>query len=327
MVFSENDIFTVEGNKQFLRFSLEIFHYQKENNPVYSQYVSLLLGKDYTPQSLQEIPFLPISFFKTHRVKTGLFDHELSFSSSGTTGTTTSTHYVKSATIYHQSFVRGFERFFGHPSGFCFLGLLPSYLERDGSSLLYMVDQLMTISSHPSNGFYLNNHKQLAEVIKQLESKNQPTILFGVTFGLLDFFETHPIKLKNVKIIETGGMKGRRKELTRQEVHQFLSEQTGSQNIYSEYGMTELLSQAYSLKDGLFECPNWMRVMTRKTNDPLSIESHGKTGGINVIDLANLHSCSFIATQDLGKTNKNGQFEILGRFDNSDLRGCNLMAI
>jgi hypothetical protein len=276
---------------------------------------------------LKEIPFLPIQFFKSHKVLSSQKPIERTFSSSGTTGSITSKHYITDISFYEKSFRKGFEQFYGNIEDYVILALLPSYLEREGSSLIYMVDALIKQSNHKESGFYLNNLSELNETLLKLESQGKQTLLIGVSFALLDFIETYSFKLKYTLVMETGGMKGRRKELVRSELHSILKQGFGVENIHSEYGMTELLSQAYSRGDGIFECPNWMKVFVRDPEDALTILDPKKTGGINVIDLANVNSCSFIATQDLGKINQDGTFEIVGRFDHSDIRGCNLMVL
>ena len=270
---------------------------------------------------------MPISFFKTHKVTSTQKEPETIFTSSGTTQSTTSKHFVPDIELYEKSFLKAFELFYGMPKDFCILALLPSYLEREGSSLIYMVNSLIEKSGHPHSGFYLHNLEELHQKLKILESKGAKTLLIGVSFALLDLVEQFPSNLTNTTVMETGGMKGRRKELIREELHQILEKGLGVEHIHSEYGMTELLSQGYSKGNGIFETPPWMKIVTRDTEDPLSIQPNGKTGGVNVIDLANLYSCSFIATQDLGKTHPNGTFEVLGRFDDSDIRGCNLMVL
>ena len=275
-------------------------------------------------KEVSDIPFLPIEFFKTHQIKTGDFEHEETFLSSGTTGANHSKHLVKDLSLYEDSYINAFKQFYGNIEDYCVLGLLPSYLERKGSSLIYMVDDLIRRSNHNESGFFLDNQAELIEILKKNVENNQKTILFGVSFALLDLAESYQIDLSDVIIMETGGMKGRRKELTRTELHAIYKNSFGVANIHSEYGMTELLSQAYSKGNGLFKTPRWMKVLIRDINDPFSYLQVNKTGGINVIDLANINSCSFIATQDLGKYSAEG-FEVLGRFDNSDLRGCNLL--
>ena len=254
-------------------------------------------------------------------------DEEIIFTSSGTTGSVASKHYVTDLNLYEQSYLKGFESSYGPIDAYCVLALLPSYLERDGSSLIYMVNDLIDKSKHPYSGFFLSDLPKLESVLRELETQKQKTLLIGVSFALLDFAETFKLELEHTIVMETGGMKGRRKELIRKELHEQLKRGFCLQHIHSEYGMTELLSQAYSLGDSLFECPPWMKILVRDTEDPLSLLPKGKTGGINVIDLANVNSCSFIATQDLGKLYESGKFEVLGRFDHSDIRGCNLMAL
>nr|WP_298996913.1 acyl transferase [uncultured Allomuricauda sp.] len=320
-------IFSISNSDEFEAQCLKIFSFQFAHNSVYKSYCELLSKTPRNVSHSSEIPFLPIEFFKSKKIVSSSKQVEAIFESSGTTGSTTSKHYITDLNVYKESYTRGFTHFFGSIKEYCILALLPSYLERKGSSLVFMVDDLVNQSQHPDSGFYLYDLKQLHEKLIQLEEKGTKTLLIGVSFALLDLVEQYPTKLEHTKIMETGGMKGRRKELIREELHQKLLEGFSVDRIYSEYGMTELLSQAYSLGNGIFNCPPWMRVMTRDTEDPLSPQEYGKTGGINIIDLANIHSCSFIATQDLGKVNKDGSFEVLGRFDHSDVRGCNLMAL
>jgi phenylacetate-coenzyme A ligase PaaK-like adenylate-forming protein len=278
-------------------------------------------------KTLQQIPFLPIQFFKSHSVVSNTTPVQNTFTSSGTTGLTTSKHLVTDTSIYEESYQKGFSKFYGNIENYVVLALLPSYLEREGSSLIYMVEDLIQLSNHPESGFYLHDHDALIQKLIELDEAGQNVILIGVTFALLDLIEKHQFKLKNTIIMETGGMKGRRKEMIREELHQQLCKGFGVAAIHSEYGMTELLSQAYSLGEGVFECPSWIQILIRDTEDALTYIPQGKTGGINIIDLANINSCSFIATQDLGKKNPNNSFEVLGRFDNSDIRGCNLMVL
>jgi phenylacetate-coenzyme A ligase PaaK-like adenylate-forming protein len=278
-------------------------------------------------KSLEQIPFLPIQFFKSHKVVSNKNPIQETFTSSGTTGMTTSKHFVTDVSLYEESYRNGFSQFYGNIEDYVVLALLPSYLEREGSSLIYMVEDLIQMTNNPESGFYLHNHEELIGKLIRLDSSGQNVILIGVTYALLDLIEKHPFQLQNTIIMETGGMKGRRKEMIREELHEQLCQGFGVTAIHSEYGMTELLSQAYSLGNGVFECPSWMQILVRDTEDALSYVAEGKTGGINVIDLANINSCSFIATQDLGKKNPNNSFEVLGRFDNSDIRGCNLMVI
>ncbi len=283
-----------------------------------------------TINNLKAIPFLPISFFKTHEIKSGVFEPEIIFESSGTTGENTSKHFVKKWSLYEESFVRGFESFYGDISNYCILGLLPGYLERKNSSLIGMVDTLIRRSGNPNSGFYLNEFDNLYRTLVYNELKGQSTLLIGVTYAFLDFASEFQMKLNHTIIMETGGMKGKRKEITREEVHHFLCDKLGVQKIHSEYGMTELLSQAYSKGGGIFNYPNWMKIMIRDINDPFSILFPGEkpvSGLINVIDLANLYSCSFIATEDIGRLYKNGEFEVLGRSDTSLVRGCNLLVV
>lgn len=303
--------------------AIDIFNYQYQNNTIYQNFCKLLKVTPSEVTQLEKIPFLPIEFFKTQQVICGDNNYEQVFLSSGTTGENQSKHYVKNLKVYEQSFVKGFELFYGNISDYCFLALLPSYMEREGSSLIYMTEYLIKHSNNPLSGFYLNNYNDLIDTLKKLNA--QKTILIGVSFALLDLAEKHQLDLSNIIIMETGGMKGRRKEMTRTELHQIYNDSFNVNQIHSEYGMTELLSQAYSKGNGLFETPPWMKILIRDTNDPFHLLDNNQTGGINVIDLANYNSCSFIATQDLGKTFTNNSFEVLGRFDNSDLRGCNLL--
>lgn len=314
-----------DNNFDFIAETLKIFRYQYTNNKVYQNFCNLLNISPEKVTSIDKIPFLPVSFFKSHEIKTNSFKEEIIFTSSGTTGNSTSKHFVKSLSLYEKSFLSCFELFYGKPENYCVLALLPSYLEREGSSLIYMTEKLITLSKHPSSGFYLDNIDELAEQLIILEKQQQPTILIGVSFALLDLFEKHQFYLKHTIIMETGGMKGRRKELTREELHQVIKKAAGVNNIHSEYGMTELLSQSYAKKDGLYSAPPWMKIVIKDINDPFQSLPTKATGAINIIDLANINSCCFIATQDLGKINENGQFEVLGRFDNSDIRGCNLL--
>ncbi|MGW9684205.1 LuxE/PaaK family acyltransferase [Flagellimonas sp. 2504JD1-5] len=321
------DIFSISSRLQFETLALEVFHFQYTNNPVYKTYCNLLKRTPENVKTIPDIPFLPIAFFKTHDVISSQNKPVAIFESSGTTSSNTSKHFVTDIGLYQQSFRQGFVHFYGHVENYCILALLPSYLEREGSSLIYMVNDMIQNSKNPQSGFYLNNLDELKGKLAQLRAEKTKTLLIGVSFALLDLAEQFPMSLENVILMETGGMKGKRKELIREELHLILKSAFNVQNIHSEYGMTELLSQAYSKGNGLFECPPWMQIITRDTEDPLGMQSHGKTGGINIIDLANVNSCSFIATQDLGKTYPDGTFEVLGRFDHSDIRGCNLMAL
>lgn len=312
---------------EFENLALRVFKFQFENNPVYRSFCDLLYKNPSGVSSLEDIPFLPIQFFKSHKVLSSREPIKTTFTSSGTTGSLTSKHLVTNLNVYEQSFTKGFERFYGNIEDYVILGLLPSYMEREGSSLIYMVNAMIKSSKHPESGFYLNNISELKNTLIKLDSKGKKVLLIGVSFALLDLSETYKFNLKHTIIMETGGMKGRRKELIRTELHEKLKAGFGVDVIHSEYGMTELLSQAYSQGNGVFYCPPWMKILTRDTEDALSIQKTGKTGGINVIDLANINSCAFIATQDLGKVNHNGSFEVIGRFDNSDIRGCNLMVL
>ena len=321
------DIFTIASKKEFEKIALKVFRFQFDNNKVYQEFCTLLNKNKENVKSLIEIPFLPIQFFKSHDVLSSSEPIQTTFTSSGTTGMQTSKHFVTDISLYEESYRNAFSEFYGNIEDYCVLALLPSYLEREGSSLIHMVDDLIQSSNHEDSGFYLNNYEELIAKLLELDNAGQNVILIGVTYALLDLIEMHQFQLKNTIIMETGGMKGKRKEMIREELHEILCRGFGVPVIHSEYGMTELLSQAYSLGNGIFECPNWMQILIRETEDALSYVKEGKTGGINVIDLANINSCSFIATQDLGKKHPNHSFEVLGRFDNSDIRGCNLMVI
>lgn len=311
----------------FDQIALEVFRYQYNFNAIYHKYV-LQLNVDFNKiDAVNKIPFLPIEFFKSFVVLTGFQNAETIFSSSGTTGSETSKHFVPEIELYQTSFRKGFENFYGAMEDYCFLALLPSYLERDGSSLIYMANDMIQTGHSELSGFYLHHSEELVRTLTTVKEKGQKTILLGVTFALLDFVKEHRIDFPDLIVMETGGMKGRRQEIIREEVHRELCKGFGVAKIHSEYGMTELLSQAYSQNDGLFFTPPWMKIMMRDTNDPFSLVQNGMTGGINVIDLANLDSCAFLATQDLGKIYNDGGFEVLGRFDYSDVRGCNLLVI
>ena len=326
-MITTNDIFTITNQKQFEKIALKVFRFQYENNPVYQEFCNFLKTDVQKVKSVYQIPFLPIQFFKSHSVISNSSPVEVTFTSSGTTRMITSKHLVTDVSIYEESYRQGFSQFYGNIEDYVVLALLPSYLEREGSSLIYMVEDLIRLSDHPESGFYLHNHDELIKKLIDLDQSGQNVILIGVTYALLDLIEKQTFQLQNTIIMETGGMKGKRKEMIREELHQQLCNGFGVSAIHSEYGMTELLSQAYSLGQGVFECPSWMQILVRDTEDALTYVKEGKTGGINVIDLANINSCSFIATQDLGKKNPNTTFEVLGRFDNSDIRGCNLMVI
>ena len=326
-MISPTDIFGISNQKQFEKTALKIFRYQYENNKVYREFCNYLKIEVQKVKTIPQIPFLPIQFFKSHEVISSSTLIEATFTSSGTTGMVTSKHLVTRVSLYEDSYRNAFSQFYGNVEDYVVLALLPSYLERKGSSLIYMVDDLIKLSKNSDSGFYLHNHEDLIEKLIALDNDEQNVILIGVTYALLDLIEKQNFDLKNTIVMETGGMKGKRKEMIREELHEQLCTGFGVNAIHSEYGMTELLSQAYSLGNGVFECPNWMKILVRDTEDALTYLENGKTGGINVIDLANINSCSFIATQDLGRKYKNNTFEILGRFDNSDIRGCNLMVI
>jgi phenylacetate-coenzyme A ligase PaaK-like adenylate-forming protein len=322
-----SSVFDCNSDADFKAKALAVFKYQAKNNIVYKNFLKLLNCSPKSVKHIDAIPFLPISFFKSHKIITANAPEEICFLSSGTTGVTSSKHFVSDLKLYKSSYLKGFNCFYGPVSDYTILALLPSYLERQGSSLTYMIADLIKKSGKPKSGFYLNNLDALSSALRELDQKGEKVLLVGVSFALLDLVEKYTFNLKNTLIMETGGMKGRRKELVRNELHQKLCKGFGVTQIHSEYGMTELLSQAYSKGNGLFKTPPWMKILIRDTEDALTLLPHGQTGGINVIDLANINSCSFIATQDLGKTHTDGTFEILGRFDNSDIRGCNLMVV
>ena len=319
-------IFRLSPGKEFEDTAMKLFSYQARHNNLYNRYLKLLGIIPKNISAIKDIPFMPASFFKNHEVTTGNKRHGLVFKSSGTGTAPVSRHFVADTGLYTASVMKCFEMFYGDPSEYCILALLPSYLERSDSSLVYMVRRLAERSAHPDSGFYLEDMEQLAFIINQLENNNEKALLIGVSFALLDLVEKHSFRLKNTILMETGGMKGRRKELTREELHSILKSETGLKHIHSEYGMTELLSQAYSRSGGKFRTPPWMKVIIRDAYDPFSYLEPGRSGGVNIIDLANIDSCAFIETADLGKMTPGGEFEILGRFDNSDIRGCNLLA-
>ena len=310
--------------------ALEIFRLQYEHNKIYKKYVNMLGVDPRRINRIEDIPFLPVQFFKNNAITATEFIPEIIFESSGTTGENISRHFVKGISLYKKSFTKGFNLFYGNPAKWCILGLLPGYLERQNSSLVTMVNELIKESENPYSGFYLHNHEKLYQAIVHNEIREQPVLLIGVTFALLDFAEKYSMQLNHTTIMETGGMKGRREEITREEIHTTLRNKLGVKNIHSEYGMTELLSQAYSKEKGLFYCPPWMKVLLREESDPFAITASPKTqkpftGLLNIIDLANLYSCPFIATDDVGKLYKDGSFEVLGRRDLSDMRGCSLL--
>ncbi len=315
----------------FEALALEIFRFQASQNPVYKEYIQALKLDPASVSSLEQIPFLPVRFFKSHTVQTTSFEPVTIFESSGTTGSINSQHRVKDMGIYVDSFTKGFELFYGPIRDWCIIGLLPSYLERSNSSLVYMMDQLIKLSGHPQSRFYLKEYAQLSTTISELEKAKQKTWLLGVTFALLDFADYYTSVSRgpafaHTVIIETGGMKGRREEMIRPEVHAQLQAAFQCDAIHSEYGMTELLSQAYSVGEGVFNCPPWMKILLRDEEDPFVVQRAG-SGTINIIDLANIYSCSFIATDDVGKLRPGGDFEVVGRIDGSDLRGCSLMVV
>jgi phenylacetate-coenzyme A ligase PaaK-like adenylate-forming protein len=320
-----NNIFSVSPGS-FDQQALQTFKFQYEHNQVYHDWVDALKVDVDQVTYIKDIPFLPVSFFKTHDVVTGSFNPDVTFTSSGTTGSINSRHLVKDVNLYKDSLIKGFKHFYGNPADWCIIGLLPSYLEREGSSLIMMVAELIKLSNNKDSGFYLNEFDRLADVLQTQEAAKQKTLLIGVTFALLDFAEQFPMHLKQTTIMETGGMKGRRKEMVREEVHDKLSKQLGVKAVHSEYGMTELLSQGYSFGHGIFNTVPWMKVFVRDEDDPLLLTDKGR-GLINVIDLANVYSCSFIATDDVAKIYDDGSFEILGRRDDSDTRGCSLMVM
>lgn len=324
---TENAIFNINTTNDFEVITLKTFRFQYQNNQTYKTFCDHLGKTANNVSAIYEIPFLPIQFFKSKDIITMPSKPKFTFTSSGTGGMSASKHHVLDIQLYKDSFSLGFQHFYGSTEDYCFLALLPSYLERKGSSLIYMVDEFIKQSRHHASGFFLYDHKKLKTTLEQLESENQKTILIGVSFALLDFVEAYQMNLKSTIVMETGGMKGRKKEIVREELHCLLKNGFGVNKIHSEYGMTELLSQGYSQGDGRFKCPPWMKVFTRSTEDPLSTQAFGKTGGLNIIDLANKYSCAFIATQDLGRVYRDGSFDVLGRFDNADIRGCNLMAL
>ena len=320
-------IFDIRSFEAFEELALETFEFQYQNIAVYKTFCDYLGVGLKTVDSLEDIPFLPIEFFKTQKIYSPGQIPEITFRSSGTTGSVTSAHHIADLELYRSSFRKCFEKFYGDIKEYCILALLPSYLEREDSSLVFMVQDFIARSDHPASGFYLDDHIGLVEKLKDLERRNTTVLLIGVTFALLDLAHEYKLSLQTTTVIETGGMKGRKKEMVRADVHQVLKNAWNIPAIHSEYGMTELLSQAYSRGDGIFYTPNWMYVLIRDTEDPKHYLGPGQSGGINIIDLANIYSCSFIATQDLGKLTIDGGFEVLGRFDHSDIRGCNLMVM
>jgi hypothetical protein len=320
------DIFTIRDSDTFRELALKVFRFQAGENEIYAAYLEALGVDPSGITELEEVPFLPVEFFKTHRVICRGREPRVLFESSGTSQVTPAIHHVADVVLYQKSFTNGFRYFYGDPDQYCILALLPSYLERKGSSLVYMMDHLIRQSGHPDSGFYLDNLDALSAILRNRSEDRHPTLLMGVSFALLDLAEQYPLKFGgNIIVMETGGMKGRRREMVRNELHDLLRKAFSIRSVHSEYGMTELLSQAYSKGEGLFRTPPWMKVMIRDANDPLSLVGTGKSGGINIVDLANLYSCSFIATGDLGKVYEDGTLEVLGRFDHADVRGCNLL--
>lgn len=322
--FIPSQIF-LESQNNFEELALRVFNYQYNTIELYSKFVDLLGVQPQQVKTLKDIPFLPIQMFKYHQLMTPNMEVQAVFKSSGTTGGQRSTHFVQSTDLYTYSFTSAFEQFYGSVKDYTVLALLPSYLEQGESSLVFMVDALIRQSNNTESGFYLDNYDELVKSLKRLDKEGKKVLLIGVSYALLDLVELETFALKNTIIMETGGMKGRRKEMIKEELHGVLRNGFGVNHIHSEYGMTELLSQAYSLKEGVFETPSWMRIMVRDASDPLSWVNNGVTGGINVIDLANYYSCAFIATQDLGKVHSENTFSIMGRFDDADVRGCNLL--
>jgi hypothetical protein len=321
-------VFSVSGEDDFEKITLELFHLQCENNRVYGKMSRLLKIEPRKVTGCHDIPFLPISLFRDHEIITGDSDGiEKVFTSSGTTGSIPSRHYVRDLSLYEESFLRTFRIFYGDPEKYRFLALLPGYLERQGSSLVYMMDHLIRLTKNNGSGFFLDDLETLSGNLREKPLSGCTTMLFGASYALLDFADHYPMDLDGVIVMETGGMKGRKKEMIREELHEIFCKQLNVKSIHSEYGMTELLSQAYSAGGGIFRTPPWMKILIRDTNDPMQFLPPGQTGGINIIDLANIHSCAFIATQDLGRLHEDGSFEVLGRFDDSDIRGCNLLAV
>ena len=323
----KDSIFNIQFEAEFKAVALEVFKFQFEHNSVYRSFCDLLYKHPSDIHTIEQIPFLPIEFFKTRTIVSTEKSAQVTFTSSGTTGSIVSKHHVCDLEIYKQSFRNGFQSFYGNIEDYTVLALLPSYLERGGSSLVYMANDMIAQSKQAESGFYLHDLEALKNTLLKLEAKGKKTLLIGVSYALLDLIEAHSFELKHTIVMETGGMKGQRKELVKSELHALLKKGFGVDTIHSEYGMTELLSQAYSNGKGLFETPPWMKILTRDPEDALTIQPIGKSGGVNIIDLANINSCAFIATQDLGKIKPDGRFEVLGRFDQSDIRGCNLMVL
>lgn len=323
-----DSIFNISDERSFQERALEIFRFQSERNPVYKEFINNLKINREKVKAIEEIPFLPVGFFRTQKVITGELLPEKIFESSGTTGSHLSRHYVTDTGIYNRSLLATFKLFYGDPSEYLITALLPSYIEKENSSLIYMIEQLVRSSDDPQGGFYNHRVPDLLSLIERRKKGKRKILVIGVSFALLDLAENHSPDFSGVVVMETGGMKGRRKEITREELHSVLKNKLNVQAIHSEYGMTELLSQAYSSGGGIFSCPPWMKILVREPQDPFSlITEPGRTGGINIIDLANLNSCSFLSASDLGRLNEDGSFEVLGRFDSSDIRGCNLLTV
>jgi phenylacetate-coenzyme A ligase PaaK-like adenylate-forming protein len=326
--YFKSKIFTISNKAEFEDLALQLFNYQAQYNEVYNAYLNALSVTPSSVVSIRDIPFLPISLFKSHEVKTGHFAPAEVFTSSGTTGNSVSRHFIEDVSLYHRACSNAFERAYGPVKDYCVLALLPSYLDRDGSSLIYMAQRMIEKSTDTDSGFYLNNLAELFNLLQKKINEGKKTLLLGVSFALLDFVESYQLPANNnLVVMETGGMKGRRKEMIRAELHALLTPGFGVPLIHSEYGMTELMSQAYSKGQGRFHPPPWVQIWVRQTDDPFSYAIEGKTGGINIIDLANVDSCAFLETQDLGRIYPDASFEVMGRFDNADIRGCNLMVI
>ncbi len=320
-----NSVFNISSEDEFKKTAMTVFSYQYHNNKIYKLFCDSLKRNPSNVNSIENIPFIPISAFKHNKLIADEYKPEHIFESSGTTGINTSKHYIADLNIYEKSFTKCFRMFYNNETEYSILALLPSYLERKNSSLVYMVSHLIKNGKNPHSGFFLNNLEELSNKLRFLSEYSHNILLIGVSFALIELSKKHPVSIPNATIIETGGMKGRGKEIIREELHSILCNSFGTEKIHSEYGMTELLSQAYSSGKGIFHCPPWMKVYIRDMNDPLSNKKQGNTGGINIVDLANIYSCSFIATDDLGKVHPDNSFEITGRFDSSDTRGCNLL--
>jgi phenylacetate-coenzyme A ligase PaaK-like adenylate-forming protein len=319
------DIFSINTAAGFEQRCLDVFRFQAAQCAIYKAYIALLGVTPSQVCRIDDIPFLPIAFFKTQMVVSGEQPPQIIFTSSGTTGTQSSQHFVADVSLYEESFTKCFSLFYGQPADYIILALLPSYLKRKGSSLVYMAETLMTQSAQPDNGFYLHNFAELHNRLQRLQQQGKKVLLIGVSYALLDFIEQYPLHFPELTVMETGGMKGKREELPKQELHRILCKGFGVAQIHSEYGMTELLSQAYSKGNGIFHMPPWMQICIRDPRDPFAYVPDGTVGGVNIIDLANVYSCAFIETQDLGKRYADGSFEIAGRFAQSDVRGCNLL--